>query len=155
MDVAKIMEQARQEMEWHDVAAVFPLMDEDALQILSDDIEREGLQEPVLTTIGEDGVEVVVDGRNRQMACIAAGVNPIYQRIDDDDDKMERDELASRIWSLNFARRHLTPSQLGMAAAEMRKYLSGTIPQAAAVTGASQRNTERACLLYTSDAADE
>lgn len=142
MDIKSTMEKARADVEWHEVAAVFPLMSEDALKGLSDDIKREGLLEPVMTML-EGDEELVVDGRNRQMACIDAGVPVVYSQMSCPDD-FGKDELASRIWSLNFTRRHLTPSQLGMAAAEMRKYLSGTIPEAAAVTGSSQRNAERA-----------
>ena len=128
MDITEIMEKARADMEWHEVAAVFPLMSEESLKGLSGDILREGLLEPVLT-IERDGKELVVDGRNRQMACIDAGIPVVYSQMSLPEEEFGKDELASRIWSLNFARRHLTPSQLGMAAAEMRKYLSGTIPE--------------------------
>jgi hypothetical protein len=147
MEMQELIERARAEMEWHEVAAIFPLLSEDGLAGMADDIKRGGLLEPIQYVYGEcrpgdHPPKLVVDGRNRQMACIKAGVSPVYTRIEFDGD---RDELASRIWSLNYSRRHLTPSQLGMAAAEMRKWLThGTIPDAAGVTGASQRNTERA-----------
>ena len=143
IEMEKFMEQAQNEMGWHDVAGVFPLMSEEAMEGLIADIKTSGLMDPIRTMESDDGEELVVDGRNRQIACIAAGVDRIYEPLADDAG-MKVEELAAKIWSLNFTRRHLTPSQLGMAAAEMRKLLAGTIPRAAEVTGASQRNTERA-----------
>tara|TARA_R110000824_G_scaffold120382_3_gene275633 strand:- start:19978 stop:20949 length:972 start_codon:yes stop_codon:yes gene_type:complete len=141
MEFQELIEAARAEVEWHKVAAVFPLLPEDELRRLATDIKRAGLIEPILFVF-EEGVQLVVDGRNRQMACIEAGVDPVYKELPHEGDK---DDLASLVWSLNYSRRHLSPSQLGMAAAEMRKFLThGTIPEAAIITGASKRNTERA-----------
>lgn len=134
---------AQQEMPWHSVANVFPLMSEDEMKALKEDINEYGLQEPIKFIVSEDDEQLVVDGRNRQLACLMAGVERQYSPLSADEEP-EKDELAQRIWSLNFTRRHLTPSQLALAAANMRKFLSATIPEAAEVTGASQRNTERA-----------
>lgn len=142
MDVQDLAERATTELPWHEVAGVFPLLSEEGLEGLVEDIKREGLREPILT-VTVDGKELVCDGRNRQMACIQADVPRVYRSLDDHGTHAKAD-LAARVWSLNYARRHLTPSQLGLAAAEMRKYLAGTIPQVAGMTGASKRNTERA-----------
>lgn len=144
MDYQGLIEQARAETDWHDVAALFPLLPENELDLLSKDIKRAGLIEPILF-VYVDGVQLVVDGRNRQMACIQAGVDRVYRELKQEGGGEDREALASTIWSLNYSRRHLSPSQLGMAAAEMRKFLThGTIPEAAIITGASKRNTERA-----------
>ena len=49
----------------HPLAAVFPMMTDDELQDLADDIREHGLLHPIV--LDADGV--LIDGRNRLRAC--------------------------------------------------------------------------------------
>jgi hypothetical protein len=55
---------------------------------------------------------MILDGRNRERACRAAGVEPIYAPFTGDDP-------AAFVLSQNLARRHLGPSERSMVAARM------------------------------------
>ena len=59
-------------MKWHEFATVFPMLGDDDLQQLADDIERNGQRFPVI--VDEDGL--VLDGRNRATACRMLGIEP-------------------------------------------------------------------------------
>ena len=56
----------------HPLAAVFPVLADDDLQSLADDIKTNGLQQPIV--IDEAGVSI--DGRNRLAAGAMAGIEP-------------------------------------------------------------------------------
>ncbi|WP_018024329.1 ParB N-terminal domain-containing protein [Corynebacterium ulceribovis] len=62
-------------------AEFYPLLDQDALQVLADDIKDNGQRDPI--TVTEDGI--LVDGRNRLAACKIAGVEPKYEIFEGDD----------------------------------------------------------------------
>jgi hypothetical protein len=90
------------------VADLFPLIPQDELAELADDIAENGLQEPiVIAQINDEWV--LVDGRNRLAACKLAGVIP-HTRI------LESDPTAY-VLSANVHRRHLTKGQQAMATA--------------------------------------
>lgn len=95
-------------MDFHEAANIFPL-DDESIAALADDIRTNGQQ--VAIEIMDDKV---LDGRRRWLACIQAGVKPLTRQVS------VADPIAYS-WSLNGARRHLTPTQLAMAGAEMRK----------------------------------
>jgi ParB-like chromosome segregation protein Spo0J len=90
----------------HSLAAIFPMLAEDELLDLAEDIKTNGLLHPIIRTV--DGV--IIDGRNRLAACEMAGVAPRF------DDCVESDDQARAIiLSANITRRHLTKSQQAMA----------------------------------------
>ena len=61
------------ELPVHPAADVFPMLDPDELSDLASDIQANGLQHPII--IGQvDGVEMLIDGRNRLAACKLAKV---------------------------------------------------------------------------------
>lgn len=123
---------------WHPVAALFPLMDEDEFSILCESVKAQGIRQPVETYNGE-----VIDGRNRQLAGIATGKDVPYCELEGE---WPTDKLARYSWSANYERRHLNPSQKGLAASRMREYLAGVgdkVKIAAAATGASERMVKR------------
>lgn len=91
------------EMPVHPAAEVFPMLDEEALQELAEDILQNGLQVPVV--IDRDGV--LIDGRNRLAACKIAGVDPRFETLDGDP--------LAYIISANVNRRHLNVGQRAMA----------------------------------------
>ena len=89
------------EQQWrsHPAAAIFPLLDEEAMGRLAADIGRNGLLHPVVLAEG-----LVLDGRNRLEACRRAGVEPRVVEFDGSDP-------VAYVIAANLERRHLSPSQ--------------------------------------------
>jgi ParB-like chromosome segregation protein Spo0J len=100
----------------HPAADAFPWLPEDELQQLADDIAANGQQYKIVRL--PDGR--VIDGRNRELACRVAGVEPEYR-----DEEMGEDEVISFVMSANVHRRQLTASQRAMAAAELANLRPG------------------------------
>jgi N6-adenosine-specific RNA methylase IME4 len=100
----------------HPFADVFPLLGVEAIQALSADIRAHGLREPIRTYAGQ-----ILDGRNRYEACRLADVIPTFEVFDG-----TPDEALAFVWSKNFARRHLTRSQVA-ACIVKRETLVATI----------------------------
>ncbi|MCP4304567.1 MAG: ParB N-terminal domain-containing protein [bacterium] len=98
---------------FHPIAGIFPLMDGDDYSDLVDDIKANGLHEPVITHQGQ-----ILDGRNRYRACLEAGVPCRFKTYDGDDP-------AGFVISLNLKRRHLSASQRGMVAARLETLRHG------------------------------
>ena len=92
-------------MQDHPIAGMFPLLTGAELSALAEDIKRSGLLEPIWIYEGQ-----ILDGRNRARACELAGV-PIRTRTFTGTPS----EAIQHVWSLNFARRHLSPSQAAVA----------------------------------------
>jgi hypothetical protein len=88
----------------HPAAALFPMLDETELAELAEDIRVRGLTHPVW--FYEDPVDgaVLLDGRNRWLACRCVGVEPDIRWYRGDD------PIGFSI-SENVARRHLTTGQ--------------------------------------------
>jgi len=98
----------------HPAAELFPLLADDELHELADDIKRHGLHEPVwLWDDPERGV-VLLDGRNRARGCQLAGVQIRTRRYDGSD------PIQFSI-SANVKRRHLTPGQLADLALDVEE----------------------------------
>jgi len=57
------------EQRWHREANLLPLMPDDELRLLAEDIEQHGLQQPIVLFEGK-----VLDGRNRLRACEMKGI---------------------------------------------------------------------------------
>jgi ParB/RepB/Spo0J family partition protein len=97
-------------MDHHPVADLFPMLAEDELAELADDIKQRGLLQPiVLDTSGR-----ILDGRNRLAACGRADVKPDFVTYEGDDP----DGYAL---SVNIQRRNLTKGQQAMVAARALK----------------------------------
>ncbi|MFD3997419.1 ParB/RepB/Spo0J family partition protein [Streptomyces sp. NPDC058583] len=94
-------------MEFHPTATLFPMLDEDELQALVDDIRKRGQLHPIV--VDEHGR--LLDGRNRLRACKIAGVQPQIARY-------EGDDPAGYALSVNIRRRSLTKGQAAMIAAK-------------------------------------
>jgi ParB-like chromosome segregation protein Spo0J len=148
-------------MKFHEVANLMPMMTPEELAELTADIKANGQREPITTYQGE-----ILDGRNRYLACEAAGVEPRFHVWTGAGSPVEF------VLSMNVHRRHLTAVQRAviaeaaepMFAAEARKRQAtstgGLKPQlvarppepatgrksrdeAAKATGASGRNVSR------------
>jgi hypothetical protein len=128
----------------HPAAALFPMLGEDELQKLADDIRANGLLEPIVLYEGK-----VLDGRNRLQACKRAGVEPkfvmlvpykegqpidgsirikIYQEhpgLGIEPKFVEGGTISPILYVLskNLHRRHLTTSQRAAIAAEVTTLL--------------------------------
>lgn len=96
--------------ETHPAADLFPLMDEDALSRLAEDIEKHGQRDPVVLCDGK-----VLDGRNRVLACGRLGCEPETEEWGGVGSPVEW------VLSKNLHRRHLTPSQMAMVVAEAKR----------------------------------
>lgn len=89
----------------HPHAEFYPLLDEDALQALADDIRENGLLDPI--TVTADGI--LIDGRNRLRACELIGIEPETVIFDGDD-------IGAFVRSKNM-RRHQPVGSLAMSTA--------------------------------------
>ena len=89
-------------VEAHPYADAWPMLREDELAELAADIAATGLRHPIII---HDGM--ILDGRNRHAACLLAGVTPVTEQFDGDDD----DALAF-VQSENNARRHQSKGSL-------------------------------------------
>lgn len=94
-------------MDFHPIANVWPLMQEEELKALSQDIKQNGQLNPIWLYQGK-----ILDGRNRYTACVMAGVKPLTKDY-------TGEEPAAFAVSLNDKRRHMNKGQLGAVAVEL------------------------------------
>jgi site-specific DNA-methyltransferase (adenine-specific) len=93
---------------WHPAACIFPMMPDEDLQSLADDIAKHGLREPIVMFDG-----MVLDGRNRSAACAIAQIIPKIIEF-----KGTAADALAFVWSKNRTRRHLSSSQAAIADAK-------------------------------------
>jgi hypothetical protein len=101
-------------MKFHPYSECFPLIDGQAFEDLVLDIKTNGLREKIWLFENK-----ILDGRNRWLACKKAGVKPLTRIYSG------KDPLGFVV-SLNVKRRHLTESQLAMAAARIATLRHGS-----------------------------
>lgn len=94
------------ELPVHPAAAVFPMLSDDELRDLAEDIKANGQILPIVL----DKTGAIVDGRNRFAACKLAGVEPTFITFDGDDEA-----VVAYILSLNVYRRNMTEGQKAIA----------------------------------------
>jgi hypothetical protein len=93
---------AHDRYEYHPLAEMFPLLRGAEFDDLVEDIRRHGLREPIILF-----EEKVIDGRNRERACIKADRKPEYREMTFGDHAAALAYVVSK----NIKRRHLTPEQ--------------------------------------------
>ncbi len=101
-------------LEFHPLAALFPLMQGEEFEELKKDIADNGLKEAIRLYEGK-----ILDGRNRYRACEELGFRPAYK---------DWDGIGSAlgyIVSLNLKRRHLNASQRAAIAVEALPLFEG------------------------------
>lgn len=96
----------------HPAAAVFPMLADDELAELAEDIAATGLREPLVVQ-QINGKALLIDGRNRRAACKLAGLVPEIRWLPPEQDAVEL------IYSANITRRHLSKGQRAMAVAKL------------------------------------
>lgn len=97
----------------HPLADLLPAMTPDEYRALVADIRIRGLAQPILLYEGK-----ILDGRHREAACAELGVVPRYVVY-------EGDDPLGVVLSANVHRRHLTPSQRAMLAADAETIYAG------------------------------
>ena len=103
------------QLKFHPYATMFPALPDDEIEELANDIEENGQQNPIW--VDEDGL--VLDGRNRSIACRLKGITPKIQVFyGTDEDKLHF------VCSQNIKRRHLDTSQRAMIAAKLQDSLA-------------------------------
>lgn len=94
------------ELEFHEVASIFPMMSAEEFKALKASILKNGQRVPIYTHEGK-----IVDGRNRYMACLELGVVPHFEEWNGEG------LLCDFVWDLNAERRDLGTGAKQMAAA--------------------------------------
>jgi hypothetical protein len=90
----------------HPIADLFPMMTDEELANLAADIKANGLIHPII--VDKDGV--LLDGRNRSVACEIADIEPAVVVFEGDDPR-------AYIIASNIARRHMSKGQQAIAVA--------------------------------------
>lgn len=93
------------ELKVHPAAALFPMLGDEEMKALADDIGKNGLHDPIKKWKGW-----LIDGRNRSKACELSGTKPIYQEMEFENEV----ELIDYIVSTNVHRRNLNAGQLAL-----------------------------------------
>lgn len=121
--------------EAHPAAALFPMMTGAEFDALKEDIHQHGLREPVVYYHGK-----LLDGRNRERACKDLGIQIEFVSL-------SRDEIGGcpykYVASANLHRRHLTASQIALAAAALAdRFAQEDISEKQGPSAAPPRRTE-------------
>jgi len=95
-------------MKIHPLAEMFPMMPDDELAELAEDIRENGLLHPII--LDADGQ--LIDGRNRLAACKLANVEPRFEELSGHDPR-------AFIVSANLERRNLSKGQQAMVLAHI------------------------------------
>ncbi len=102
------------ELKIHPIADAFPMLQEDDIQSMAEDIRTNGQATAIALYQG-----MILDGRNRYRACQIANVDPKTR------DYTGKDPVAF-VLSLNLHRRHLTTSQRAAVAANIANLKNGS-----------------------------
>lgn len=111
--------QTLQDIPVHPAAKMLPMMSKAEIKQLAEDIEENGMHEPIWLYTDDTGAEFVLDGRNRIAALQLLNLhnandiqpgnasNPVVNRLEHDSGV----DLETFVLSLNVRRRHLTSDQ--------------------------------------------
>ena len=130
----------------HPAADCFPLMEGRELEALAADIKANGQIMPCVY-IEQDGKKVLIDGRNRAMACITIGRQSVGEMADTSPNSPS---MVDAIVSLNLSRRHLSESQRQMVAARIANMRQGERTDLSSIELKSVSQPEAAAKLNTS-----
>jgi len=97
--------------EIHPEANEMPLLEGAAYEEFKKDIERNGIQHPILLLDGK-----IVDGRNRYRVCTELGIEPKVKNV-----KLGKRKMRELVASENYFRRHLSVGQRGLFGSKISK----------------------------------
>jgi protein gp37/ParB-like chromosome segregation protein Spo0J len=126
MTITDILQHYPQVVGIHPAADLFPMVEGEEFRELCADITTRGLAQPI--TLCSDGL--LLDGRNRLMACHASKVEPAFARYDGNDP-------VQFSLSANLHRRHLNPGQRAVVALKVRELLQPAAKERIAEAGRS------------------
>ena len=109
---AILCEMSKNDRKFHAVADLLPRMTPTEFEALVRDIEQHGQ----LEAIWIDPEGRIIDGRHRYLACRRSNIEPTFRTWNGEG------SLVNFVVSQNLCRRHLTPSQLALAAARAREH---------------------------------
>lgn len=121
------------DLQAHPVADLFPMLADDELAELAEDIKQRGLLHPIVLDV--EGR--VLDGRNRLAACRLVGIEPKFVTFDGDD----ADGYALAV---NIQWRNLTKGQQAMVAARARLVSNHSVRSVANQAGVSHSRVVQA-----------
>jgi ParB/RepB/Spo0J family partition protein len=129
----------------HPAAAIFPMLPDDELNDLAEDIKTNGLIHPIVV----DSDDQIIDGRNRLAACEIAGVEPTFTNLNGQDP-------VAYILSANISRRNMTVGQRAMAIARLGAFSKSSQRQLAGQIGISNSRIAYAAIVekYAPDLGD-
>jgi hypothetical protein len=110
----KLFRATHERIPFHPFANIFPMLAEERLHELAQDIKDRGLLDPIVLLDGQ-----ILDGRCRYVACEIAGVEPTFENYIGDD-------ALGHVLGRNLHRRHLTESQRAMVAAKVADLKRGS-----------------------------
>lgn len=102
---------AKESLQGHPIASLFEMMTPEEMRILANDIKENGLQEDIW--LYED---MILDGRNRHIACKLAGVEPRFREY-------TGNSPVQFVISRNLHRRHLSAGQRAILAVRVKPML--------------------------------
>jgi N6-adenosine-specific RNA methylase IME4 len=106
-------------LEYHPLANLFPLIEGEEFDALTEDIRANGLHEPIDLYQGK-----ILDGRNRYRGALAAGIELEKRNFRHYRTELYGDPVAY-VLSKNLKRRHLDESQRAMVAAKLATMRQG------------------------------
>ena len=101
-------------IEFHQFADLFPMMQADEFSSLVENIKQHGLREKVWLFQGK-----ILDGRNRYKACLQSGITPEFRQFTGDEN-----QALQAVISWNLERRHLSSSQKAAIGVELEDLLA-------------------------------
>ncbi len=119
------------DLQFHPLANLFPLLGEEELATLAQDIADNGLQFSITMFEGK-----ILDGRNRYTACVMSNTVPRF--VD-----YEGDDPVGFVVSTNLHRRHLTTGQRAMIAEKLATQPEGRPPKTPANAVVSQESASK------------
>lgn len=119
------------EINFHPIASVWPLMEEQQIAELADDIKQRGQIQDIWIYEG-----MILDGRNRYTACKIAGVEPRTRTY-------TGDEPTAFAVSVNDRRRHMGKSALAAVAAELEPFFAKDAAKRRKETQGRPTNSEK------------
>ena len=133
-------------VEVHPAAQAFPLLSADEISVLAEDIKTYGQRVSIILQRAPSGVDWVLDGRNRLLACEQADIAPLFHYVEPDE------PAVPLIVSVNLCRRHQGESQRAMSGARLANVLRrGRPKEIASIEAISQ--SDAAGMLHVSRSA--